>query len=128
MVQDRLARSPSPVLSFSAPPTANSLRPMGKWAGPARETGVFPKIEKNGWTGIALVNTEASAASVTLTAYNDTGAVVATYTLPPIGGHAKWVNLAEAYPLLRGYQQRHLHCLLVGQKSRGVSSPTAAQT
>jgi hypothetical protein len=61
----------------------------------ARE-GVFAKIEKNGgWTGIAFVNTEATAASVTLTAYNDNGNAVATQVLP-VGGHAKVVNFAEA--------------------------------
>ena len=57
--------------------------------------GVFPKIEKNGWTGIAFVNTEDSTASVTLTAYKDDGSVVATQALF-VGGHAKVVNLADA--------------------------------
>jgi hypothetical protein len=56
--------------------------------------GVFAKIEKSGWTGIDFVNTEASAASVTLTAYNDSGAPVATQVLP-VGGHAKVVNVPE---------------------------------
>jgi len=56
---------------------------------------VFAKIEKLGWTGIAFVNTEDSAASVTLTAYNDTGNVMATQVLP-VGSHAKVVSLAEA--------------------------------
>jgi len=64
--------------------------------GTGAKTGVFAKIEKNGgWTGIAFVNTEEGAASVTLTAYNDNGAVVATQVLP-VGGHAKVVSLAEA--------------------------------
>ena len=57
--------------------------------------GVFPKIEKSGWTGIAIVNTEDRAASITLTAYNDNGAVVATRVLT-LGVHAKAVNRAEA--------------------------------
>jgi hypothetical protein len=60
----------------------------------AAKTGVFPKIEKNGWTGIAFVNTEANAASVILTAYNDNGAAVATVALP-VAGHAKVVKPAE---------------------------------
>jgi hypothetical protein len=60
--------------------------------------GVFPKIEKDGgWTGIAFVNTESVAASVTLTAYRDNGTVVATGGLPPVVGHAKVVNLAEVF-------------------------------
>jgi hypothetical protein len=54
--------------------------------------GVFAKIEKNGWTGIVFVNAEADAASVTLTAYDDNGGVVATQILPPINGHGKAVN------------------------------------
>ncbi len=59
------------------------------------KAGVFAKIEKNnGWTGIAFVNTEADAASVTLTAYNENGIAVATQ-VQPVGGHAKVVNLAE---------------------------------
>jgi hypothetical protein len=56
--------------------------------------GVFAKIEKNGWIGIAFVNTEESAASVTLNAYNDAGALVATQVLP-VSGHAKVVNAPE---------------------------------
>jgi hypothetical protein len=57
--------------------------------------GVFPKIEKNGWTGIAFVNTETAAATVTLTAYNDNGAALATQVLS-VGANAKVVNMAEA--------------------------------
>ncbi len=59
----------------------NQLAAYAKGSGPAK-AGVFPKIEKNGWTGIAFVNTEDSAASVTLTAYNDNGTAVATQVLP----------------------------------------------
>ena len=59
------------------------------------KAGVFAKVEKNGWTGIAFVNTEATAASVTLAAYTDNGTMVATQTLS-IGGYAKVVNYAEA--------------------------------
>ena len=58
------------------------------------KTGIFPKIEENGWTGIAFVNTEADAASVTLTAYKDNGTPVAAQVLP-VSGHAKVVDLAE---------------------------------
>jgi len=56
--------------------------------------GVFPKIEKNGWTGIVFVNTEAVTASVILTAYDDNGTAMATRTLT-VGGHAKVVNAPE---------------------------------
>ena len=73
----------------------NQLAAYAGGGGTGAKAGVFPKIEKNGWTGIAFVNTEASAASVTLTAYNDNGTAVATQVLS-VGGHAKVVNLAEA--------------------------------
>jgi hypothetical protein len=46
-----------------------------------KTSGVFPKIDTGGWTGIALVNTQSAAASVTLTAYNDAGTVIATQTV-----------------------------------------------
>lgn len=58
------------------------------------QEGVFPKTEKNGWTGITFVNTEKGRASVTLRAYDDKGTVVATPTFG-VGGHAKLVNMAE---------------------------------
>jgi hypothetical protein len=73
----------------------NQLAAYAGSGGTGAKAGVFPKIEKNGWTGIALVNTEASAASVTLTAYNDNGSTVDTQVLT-VGGHAKVVNFAEA--------------------------------
>jgi hypothetical protein len=70
---------------------------LGAYAGGSStcaKMGVFPKIEKNGWTGIAFVNTVANAASVTLSAYNDAGSLVATEVLP-VAGHAKMVKPAE---------------------------------
>jgi hypothetical protein len=74
----------------------NQLAAYAGGGGSSAKSGVFAKIEKNGgWTGIAFVNTEDSAASVTLTAYNDNGTTVATQVLP-VGGHAKVVNRAEA--------------------------------
>ena len=73
----------------------NQLAAYAGGVGTGAKSGVFPKIEKNGgWTGIAFVNTEASMASVTLTAYNDNGTVVATQVIP-VPGHAKVVDLAE---------------------------------
>ena len=73
----------------------NQLVAYAGGGGTGAKEGVFAKIEKNGWTGIAFVNTEAGAASVTLTAYNDNGTAVATQGLL-VGGHAKVVNFAEA--------------------------------
>jgi hypothetical protein len=69
-------------------------RQLAAYAGKGAKAGVFAKIEKNGWTGIAFVNTEAGAASVTLTAYNNEGSAVAVQVLP-VGAYAKVVNQAE---------------------------------
>jgi hypothetical protein len=90
--------STRPLSGFELFSTAdgNQLAAYTGSGGTGARTGVFPKIEKNGgWTGIAFVNTEAGAASVTLTAYNDNGTPVATPRVLPVGGYAKVVNLAE---------------------------------
>ena len=56
--------------------------------------GVFAKLEKDGWTGIAFVNIENSSATVTLTAYNDSGAVIATKAIN-LDAHEKALGIAE---------------------------------
>ncbi len=88
--------SPQPLSGFELFSTLdeNQLAAYAGGSGPAK-AGVFAKIEKAGWTGIAFVNTEAIPASVTLTAYDDDGNPVATQALA-VGGHAKVVNYAEA--------------------------------
>ncbi len=88
--------STSPITGFELFGTVdgNQLAAYAGGGGTGAYEGVFPKIEKNGWTGIAFVNTESGMASVTLTAYNDSGTVVATQILP-VGGHAKVVNNPE---------------------------------
>ncbi len=58
------------------------------------KSGIFPKVEKNGWTGIAFVNTENQQATVNLTAYNDTGTALATGT-KILKAHEKWVGYVE---------------------------------
>jgi tripartite motif-containing protein 71 len=75
--------------------SGNQLAAYSESGGTGGMAGVFAKIEKSGWTGIAFVNKEDNTASVTLTAYNDSGTAVATQVLP-VGGHAKVVNLVEA--------------------------------
>ena len=84
----------SPITGFELFGTTDG-RQLAAYAGSAATAGVFAKEEKIGWTGIALVNTEASAAAVTLTAYSDAGAVIATRTLS-LAGRAKLVSMAEA--------------------------------
>ncbi|RZB38001.1 MAG: hypothetical protein SRB2_00347 [Desulfobacteraceae bacterium Eth-SRB2] len=56
--------------------------------------GVFAKTEKDGWTGIAFVNIESSPATVTMTAYDDSGNVIATESLN-INAYEKVVNVAS---------------------------------
>ena len=87
----------SPITGFELFGTTdgNQLAAYAGGNGIGAKSGIFAKIEKAGWTGIAFVNTEATAASVTLTAYNDSGTAVATQLLPLLGGHAKVVKLAE---------------------------------
>ncbi len=78
---------------FGTTAAGNELAAYAGWGGTCKKTGVFAKIEKNGWTGIAFVNTEADQASVILTAYDDNGNAVAPRELP-VRGHDKVVNLA----------------------------------
>ncbi|RZB32304.1 MAG: hypothetical protein SRB1_01320, partial [Desulfobacteraceae bacterium Eth-SRB1] len=56
--------------------------------------GVFAKIEKHGWTGIAFVNIENAPATVTMTAYDDSGNVIATESLN-INAYEKVVDVAS---------------------------------
>jgi hypothetical protein len=61
-----------------------------------RKQGVFPKLDRNGGTGIAFVNTDGSQATVTLTAYDDRGSVVATKN-ERLGPYEKLVKIAEDF-------------------------------
>ncbi len=62
----------------------------------AAKKGVFPKIEKNGATGIAFVNTEDQDASVTLSCRNDRGDEVAQ-TVLALSPHEKRVDFPEKF-------------------------------
>jgi photosystem II stability/assembly factor-like uncharacterized protein len=73
----------------------NRLAAYAGRGGDGAMSGVFPKIEKNGWTEIVFINTEDSEATITMTAYNDNGGTVATQALT-VNGHTKAVNRAEA--------------------------------
>ena len=74
----------------------NQLAAYSDVGGTGTRVGVFPKIEKekDGWTGIAFVNPEETGRAVTLTAYNDNGAALATRVLS-VGAYAKEVYFAE---------------------------------
>ena len=58
--------------------------------------GVFAKLDKEGWTGIAFVNSSNSAANVTLTAKDNEGLTIATSPLS-LPAYAKQVKLAEGF-------------------------------
>lgn len=47
----------------------------------ASRSGVFPKMERQGWTNIVLLNADTAAATVTLSAIDDNGFEVATTSL-----------------------------------------------
>ena len=52
-----------------------------------RTTGLFTKIDHEGWTGIAFINTASAAtANITLTAYSDQGEVVAVEAMQVVSG------------------------------------------
>jgi len=87
--------SASPITGFELFGTMDGSQLAGyTGVGISRTGGVFAKVEKDGWTGIAFVNIEDGAASVTLTAYDDSGAVVATEAMN-VNPNAKVVDLAE---------------------------------
>jgi len=61
-----------------------------------RYEGTFAKIEKAGWTSIALVNTDKYPTEVTLTAYDNEGEVYATSTIL-LNGYAKIEDTVEDF-------------------------------
>jgi len=56
--------------------------------------GIFTKIDHQGWTGIAFINTGSATAHITLTAYSNGGQVIARSTKQLAPG-VKEVNIAE---------------------------------
>lgn len=86
----------SPITGFELFGTLDG-RQLGGYTGVniAKSTGVFPKIERTGgWTGIALVNPNSTSTSVTLTAFNDAGNVIASETINLLPNQ-KIVDLVE---------------------------------
>ena len=85
----------SPITGFELFGTQNGNQ-LGGYTGVgiSGTEGVFAKLEKNGWTGIAFVNIENSLATVTLTAYNDSGSVIATKAIN-LDTHEKVLGIAE---------------------------------
>ena len=60
-----------------------------------KTSGMFTKIDHQGWTGIAFINTATVSANITLTAYSDAGVAVAVEHLPAVGPGEKIVDTAE---------------------------------
>ncbi|HDS15909.1 MAG TPA: hypothetical protein ENN66_04725 [Proteobacteria bacterium] len=56
--------------------------------------GVFARLEKQGWTGIALVNPNATSATVTLTAYDNYGNQISAKTIN-LAAHKKELGTPE---------------------------------
>ena len=62
--------------------------------GIASRNAIFPKLEENGWTGIAFANISPEPANINLTFYNDAGVAVANGTLQ-VDGYSKVLGSAE---------------------------------
>ena len=61
----------------------------------AEKQGLFPKIEKNGWTGIAFVNLADEEVTVNLFAYDDDGDLQGINSMV-LSSHEKRVDVAES--------------------------------
>ncbi|MCK5680220.1 hypothetical protein KAI46_05345, partial [bacterium] len=62
--------------------------------GIASREAIFPKLEKNGWTGIAFANISQSPTTINLTFYNDAGNQIANGTIQ-VDGFSKILGSAE---------------------------------
>ena len=58
--------------------------------------GVFARIEKDGWTGIAMVNLEYDPAIVIMTAYDDGGNIIASQD-HSLGAHTRTAKYAQEF-------------------------------
>ena len=86
----------NPITGFELFGTRNGKQLAGyTGVGISRTEGVFAKLEKDGWTGIAFVNIGDSTATVELNAYDDSGALLATKVLA-VPTHAKVVDVPQA--------------------------------
>jgi hypothetical protein len=87
--------SASPITGFEVFGTLDGNQ-MGGYTGVGiqRREGVFAKVEKQGWTGIAFVNTDATNADITIYAYEDDGTMVASESLT-LAPNEKLVGMAE---------------------------------
>ncbi len=88
-------KSDQPIVGFELFGTANGAQLAG-YSGAAISgvEGLLPKLESDGYTGVAMVNVTNKTAEVTLTAYKNDGTVVATESVS-LDGYAKIVDEAQ---------------------------------
>ncbi len=90
-------KSSQPMTGFELFGTSNGLE-LGGYSSVnlSAPRGVFPKLEKDGFTGIAMVNaTSLKASRVTLTAYDNDGHMVGKPQTISLDGYEKVVKVAE---------------------------------
>jgi hypothetical protein len=85
----------TPVLGFELFGTSTGDRLCGFSGVQIRSRkGVFAKKERDGWTGIAMANLEYDSATITMTAYDDSGSVIATQ-VHSLGAHVRIAKYAQ---------------------------------
>ena len=84
----------APITGFELFGTTNGQQ-LGGYTGVniQKTEGIFAKIEKDGWTGIAFVNIENEGAAVAMSAYDDSGTLIASKALD-LAAHEKVIGLA----------------------------------
>jgi len=82
-------KATKPVLGFELFGTLHGYQLAGFSGTQLRSRkGVFPVKDKDGWTGMAMVNLEYDPATITMTAFDDAGNIVATQ-ISSLGAHMK---------------------------------------
>ncbi len=86
-----------PVTGFELFATRNGQQ-MGGYTGVniSRKSGIFPKVDSAGWTGIAFVNPGTQTAAISLTAYRNDGVSVAQKNIQ-LASHEKKSEFAETF-------------------------------
>jgi len=88
-------KSDQPIVSFELFGSSNGAQLAGySGASIIGVEGVLPRLESDGYTGIAMVNATSKTAAVTLTAYKNDGTVVTTESFS-LNGYAKIVDTAQ---------------------------------
>jgi len=60
----------------------------------SQQAGIFPKLENDGWTGVAFVNTSDNESEVTLSIHDDDGFKITEKSIS-LAGNEKWANTPE---------------------------------